>query len=66
MIYRDGLRHAEAIAIETTNKFWNTEFARHGNKGICTMKVKLGHEIEAAIRAAWEDAAGSDPPEVTP
>ena len=54
--FRDGLRRAEEIAVEVTDKFWNTEFARHGNKGIASMKVRAGHQIEAAIHEAWKAA----------
>lgn len=45
-----GLERAEQIAVEATDAFWNSEFARHGNKGIAGFKCKLGHLIEAAIR----------------
>ncbi len=51
--FRDGLKRAEEIAVEVTDKFWNTEFARHGNKGIAAMKQEVGHQIEAAIHEAW-------------
>lgn len=47
--FLDGLRRAEEIAVKTTDEFWNSEFARHGNKGLATMKSKLGHMIEEAI-----------------
>lgn len=52
--YRDGLRRAEEIAVRVTDDVWNTDFARHGNKGLATMKSKLGHEIEAAIHKEWK------------
>ena len=54
--FRDGLRRAEEIAVEITDRFWNTEFARHGNPGIAKMKQKVGHQIEAAIHAEWKAA----------
>lgn len=54
--YRDGLRKAEEIAVDTTDKFWNDEFSRHGNKGLCAMKSKLGYLIETAIQKEWKNA----------
>ena len=54
--FRDGLRRAEEIAVEVTDRFWNTEFARHGNSGLATMKQKLGLQIEAAIHEEWKAA----------
>lgn len=54
--YTDGLLRAEEIAVAETDKFWNQEFARHGNKGIATMKQKLGFQIEDAILAERKKA----------
>ena len=54
--FRDGLKRAEEIAVSVTDRFWNSEFARHGNKGIAAMKQKVGHQIEAAIHAEWKEA----------
>ena len=54
--FRDGLRRAEQIAVEVTDRFWNTEFAHHGNPGIAKMKQKVGLQIEAAIHEAWKAA----------
>jgi len=54
--YCDGLRRAEEIAVHVTDEHWNSEFARHGNKGLATMKTNVGHEIEAAIHAEWKKA----------
>ena len=54
--FRDGLKRAEEIAVSVTDRFWNTEFARHGNKGFAAMNQKVGHQIEAAIHKAWKEA----------
>ena len=54
--FRDGLRRAEEIAVSVTDKFWNTEFAKHGHRGFATMKQEVGHQIEAAIHAEWKEA----------
>ena len=59
--YRDGLRRAEEIAVKITDAFWDNEFARHGNKGLATMKAKLGHLIEEAILAERK-STGNDRP----
>ena len=55
--FRAGLRRAEEIATQTTDHFWDTEFAHHGNSGLAKMKQKVGFEIEDAIHAAWKAAA---------
>ena len=49
--FKDGLRRAEEIAVNTVDDFWNEEFARHGNAGIAKMKQKVGIQIEEAILA---------------
>ncbi len=54
-----GLQRAEEIANREADAFWNEEFARHGNKGLATMKQKVGLRIVAAIereRAAADEA----------
>lgn len=54
--FRAGLHRAEEIAAATTDADWNANFERHGNKGIATMRGKLGRAIEGAIHAEWEAA----------
>jgi hypothetical protein len=54
--FRAGLRRAEKIAVATTDADWSDNFSRHGNKGIATMRGKLGRAIESAIHAEWEGA----------
>lgn len=48
--YFDGLGRALEIAKKINDQFWNEEFGRHGNKGLCAMKGKVGQLIEDTIR----------------
>ena len=54
--FRDGLKRAEEIAVNETDKFWNKEFAHHGNRGVAGFKTTVGHLIEKAIHEAWKAA----------
>ena len=47
--FKDGLKRAEEIAVLITNKFWDDEFARHGNAGVAKFKQKVGFLIEEAL-----------------